>query len=84
MARNEVPAAAIVNRQTWDLLQARLRHNRSAAGGKPGRGGKPRYLLSSLLDCGICGSKFIIMGGSQHRYTCGAVHARHSCSALAG
>ena len=72
--RNEVPAARLIDRQTWGLVQARLRHNRSAAGGKPGHGGKPRYLLSSLLDCAVCGSKFIIMGGSQHRYICGAFH----------
>jgi site-specific DNA recombinase len=79
---HEVPQAALVDRRTWDLVQARLRHNKSAAGIKPGRGGKPRYLLSGLLDCGVCGSKFIIMGGSQHRYICGAYHAggRSACS----
>jgi site-specific DNA recombinase len=72
---HEVPAAALVDRRTWEVVQARLSQNNSAAGKKPGRGGKPRYLLSGLLDCGLCGSKFIVMGGSQHRYTCGTFHA---------
>lgn len=64
------------------LVQARLGHNKSAGGTKPGRGGKPRYLLSGLLECGVCGSRFIVMGGSQHRYTCGTFHGggQSACS----
>jgi site-specific DNA recombinase len=79
---HEVPGIALIDGRTWDLVQARLGRNRSAAGAKPGRGGKPRYLLSGLLMCSVCSSKFIVMGGSQHRYTCGAYHAggHNACS----
>jgi site-specific DNA recombinase len=79
---HEVPGIALVDSRTWDLVQARLGRNRSAAGTKPGREGKSRYLLSGLLTCSVCGSKFIVMGGSQHRYTCGAYHGggRNACS----
>lgn len=65
----------MVDAETWRLAQSRFSK-------QPGRGGVPRYLLSGLLVCGICGSKLIVMGGGQHRYICGAYHAggEHACS----
>lgn len=65
----------IVDRATWDRVQARFCRPRG------GRGGAPRYLLSGLLVCGECGGKLIVIGGSQHRYACATHHAGgpHAC-----
>lgn len=65
----------MVDQETWDLVQARFSH-------RQGKGGQPRYLLSGLLECADCGSRLIVMGGSQHRYICGAYHAggAHACA----
>ena len=69
----EVPA--LIDEDTWTEAQRRF-----TPGGKAG--GASRYLLSGLLECAICGSKFIVYGGSQHRYVCGTYHAGgpHACS----
>ncbi|MBX5461475.1 MAG: recombinase family protein [Steroidobacteraceae bacterium] len=71
---HEDASLALVERDVWDRCQARL--------GRPGGGriGPVRYLLSGLLECGICGSKMTIYGGSTRRYGCatyrgGGVHA---------
>lgn len=64
----------LVDQATWDLVQARFQ-------ARPGRGGVRRFLLSGLLECAECGSKLVVMGGSQQRYICGAYHAGgiHAC-----
>jgi DNA invertase Pin-like site-specific DNA recombinase len=66
----------LIDLDTWASVQARF----SPTG--CGRGGVSRYLLSGLLECAVCGSKFIVYGGSQHRYICGTRHAggEHACS----
>jgi DNA invertase Pin-like site-specific DNA recombinase len=66
----------IIDRDTWGSVQTRFSPTGS------GRGGISRYLLSGLLQCAVCGSKFIVYGGSQHRYICGTRHAggEHACS----
>jgi site-specific DNA recombinase len=63
------PAAAIVPEGVWRRAAARF----SRRG--PGRGGALRYLLSGLLVCGLCGARFVVYGGRQHRYVCGTFHA---------
>jgi len=60
--------APIVDEATWLAAQARLKP-------RAGPGGGPRYLLSGLLSCGLCGARLIVVGGSQHRYRCGSNHA---------
>lgn len=66
----------LIDEATWSAVQNRLRPARK------GRGGAPRYLLSGLMSCAVCGSKYIIVGGRQHRYGCGTNHAggEHACS----
>lgn len=66
----------LIDLDTWGSVQARF------APTGTGRGGVSRYLLSGLLECAVCGSKMIVYGGSQHRYTCGTRHAggEHACS----
>jgi DNA invertase Pin-like site-specific DNA recombinase len=69
----EIPP--LVDPEVWAACQTRFKPGR-------GRGGAPRYLLSGLLECALCGSKFIVVGGSQRRYVCGTYHAggEHACS----
>ena len=66
----------IVPSDLWAEAQLRF----SPSQGKPG--GVRKYLLSGLLECAVCGSKFIVIGGSQQRYMCGTFHAGgpHACS----
>lgn len=63
-----------VDDDTWRRVQARFSTKR------PG-GGAPRYLLSGILTCGVCGSKLIVVGGTQRRYLCGTRHhgGPHAC-----
>lgn len=62
------PCEVLIDEVTWRRVQSRFYAGSS-------RGGVARYLLSGLMECALCGSKMIVMGGSQHRYTCGAHHA---------
>jgi DNA invertase Pin-like site-specific DNA recombinase len=67
--------APMVDRETWNAVQARFKtmtpQSRTA-----------RYLLSGILECGVCGSKLVISGGAQRRYRCGAHHQGgvHACT----
>lgn len=64
----------LIDADTWRLAQARFsRHKLPAA--------PRRYLLSGLLKCALCGSHMTVMGGSQHRYACGANRngGEHAC-----
>lgn len=65
----------LIDAETWARCQARFRT-------QPGRGGAPRYLLSGLLECAICGSKLIVAGGDQRRYVCSMHHGGgpHACA----
>lgn len=73
---HEDPKAALIDAATWASCHERL--------GKKGGGqvGPPRYILSGLLECGICGAKFVISGGRGHRYVCGTYHqgGAYACS----
>lgn len=66
---------ALIDETTWKKAQARFKV-------RPGRGGIPRYLLSGILECALCGGKMICYGGSQHRYICGTYHGggEHACA----
>lgn len=65
----------VVDEALWTRAQARF--TRRGAG----KGGQPSYVLSGLLVCELCGSKLIVVGGTQRRYGCGAHHAggEHAC-----
>lgn len=60
----------IIDRETWDRVQERVTAQ-AAYGSQKAR---PRYLLSGLLDCGICGAKMTIVGGRGQRYVCSTRH----------
>lgn len=55
---NDMPQLAIVERELWDRVQARLGANVGAAQSRA----KPTYVLSGLLICGECGGKMTATG----------------------
>lgn len=74
---HHAPELALVDQQTWEEVQRRLNANAQAPRETGScRGGRRRYLLSGLLDCGLCGAKLIIVGTApRHMYVCGTYHA---------
>jgi site-specific DNA recombinase len=70
-----ISAPAIVDEHTWDLVQARLKANRSLRGGNPVRA----RMLSGRVFCPLCGAGMhvgSVMGGSAKKreyvyYVCG-------------
>ncbi|HKO47442.1 MAG TPA: recombinase family protein [Polyangiaceae bacterium] len=74
----ERPELAIVERETWDRVQARLLGNARSTSPTPKR--RTTYLLSSLLRCGVCGALLEISSGSSDRYyRCSASRKRGTC-----
>lgn len=73
---NDMPELAIVDRELWDRVQARLGVNVGAAQSRA----KPTYVLSGLLICGECGGKMTATGtkgkGAKgaSKYHCGTNH----------
>jgi len=63
----QIIVPTIIDRETWDKAQARLKHNKANAT----RNARRVYVLRGLITCGKCGSKF---GGNvikdTHRYVC--------------
>jgi site-specific DNA recombinase len=59
---------AIVDRVTFDRVRA-IAAPRRLFGGRPGGG--PRYLLSGILTCGVCGRRMIASGRGGSHYYCG-------------
>jgi site-specific DNA recombinase len=59
---------AIVDQATFDRVRA-LAGSRRLFGGRPGGG--PKYLLSGILVCGVCGSRLVATGAGGAWYYCG-------------
>lgn len=57
----EMPELAIIDRATWDAVQARLARmqRKGSTGGRPPGDARP-YLVSGLLKCGVCGGPMSI------------------------
>ena len=71
----ERPELALVDRPTWNRVRTRC----AANDGYRSRKARPRYLLSGLLECGVCGAKMTITGGRAHRYVCSNRHTGVGC-----
>jgi DNA invertase Pin-like site-specific DNA recombinase len=75
------PELAIVDRPTWDAVQALLTDHAKSYKARAVPHGKTSYLLTGLLRCGCCGAAMQIMGGSTERYyRCVANRKRGTCS----
>ena len=60
---------AIIDRGTWDAVQARLsEHAKNYNARAIPHIDRTQYLLTGLLKCGCCGGFMQISGGSPHRY----------------
>lgn len=68
------PELAIVDADTFDAAQARLRSRRLKTPG----GSHPRYVLSGILRCGQCGGPMVAI--DRYRYGCATAKDRGTCS----
>lgn len=62
--RREEPRLRIVERGVWDRVQARLLQMRTTY---CLRARSSHYLLSGILECGMCGSKMTLVSGGRGR-----------------
>jgi DNA invertase Pin-like site-specific DNA recombinase len=62
----------ILDYETVLAIRQVLKDREAATGGKAPRGPKPKYLLTGLLRCGVCGSRHVHGGGTEERrvYSC--------------
>ena len=65
------PELAVVDERLWQKAQARI-SRRKDNNPKLRCGGKPRYLLSGILKCGVCGSNYVLDNNTH--YSCTGSH----------
>lgn len=75
----EHPDLAIVDRATWDAVQARLRRQGVCTGKRGGPGRPAKHLLSGLLRCGECGGPLVVVDAKA--YACANAKDRGTCQA---
>ena len=73
---HDKPELTIIDDDLWQAVQARIQSSRNETIAKKlkgkGAGGRaPKYLLSGLLKCGVCGGNITIITGRTQRYGCG-------------
>jgi len=74
---------AIIDMETWERVQMRMKDNKRNAA----NGAKHKYLLSGLIECGQCGGTFTgrtstnSKGYSTRSYVCGEKYRTHTCTA---
>lgn len=79
--RDRRPDLAIVDRPTWDAVQAMLAEHARDYKARAVPHGKTSYLLTGLLRCGCCGAAMQITGGSSERYyRCVSFRKRGTCA----
>lgn len=74
----ELPELAIVDRATWEAVQARIRRQGACNGKRGGPGRPPKYLLSGLLRCAECGGPLVMVDAKA--YACSVAKERGTCS----
>jgi site-specific DNA recombinase len=62
---------ALIGRDIWERCNRRLAESRLVYGNPKAR---PRYILSGLLECGLCGARMILAGNRGQRYVCSTYH----------
>lgn len=74
---------AIIDIETWERVQKRMKDNKHTAANKA----KRNYLLSGLIECAECGTKYIghistnTKGYENRYYVCGRKYRSHDCKA---
>jgi site-specific DNA recombinase len=77
LVTSEMPDLAVVSKELWTAVQARLArhgHNRH----RPAGSGKTTYLLTGLLRCGKCGGSMSTVGSKKKA---GVKYVHIGCSA---
>ena len=79
----EVPALRIIDDALWAKVKTRQEKTRSRIVQEPGKlrselARRPRYLLSGLLKCGVCGGGYSMNGAK--RYGCSTAINKGTCS----
>lgn len=69
------PELAIIDRRTWDAVQAAIKRRGHASGNK---GRAPRSLLAGLLRCEQCGGPITMI--DAHSYGCSTAKNRGTCA----
>jgi DNA invertase Pin-like site-specific DNA recombinase len=72
-----LPELAIVDRATWDAVQARIKRQGACTGKRGGPGRPPKYLLSGLLRCAECGGPLVMVDAKA--YACSVAKERGTC-----
>lgn len=63
------PELAIVQQETWDAVQARIRQRKiSTQEDGASKGRRPQHLFSGILRCGVCGGPMVVV--DRYRYGC--------------
>ena len=79
----EVPELRIVDDSLWNVVKARQKEvrieiGRDEDGNALNRAHRRQFLLSGLLECGVCGAGYTIVG--LDRYGCAARRSAGTCS----
>ena len=78
-----VPELRVVSDELWDAVKARQAEvrtvmSRDADGNALNRAHRRKYLLSGLLECGVCGGGFTIVNAMD--YGCATHRSKGTCS----
>ena len=66
----DAPDLVIIDNDLWRACQLRYQEiRRKTAKTHASGGGKPKYLFSGLLKCGVCGGSYVMLG--KNHYGCG-------------
>jgi DNA invertase Pin-like site-specific DNA recombinase len=81
----DVPHLRIIDQDLWERVKTRQLKTRTRVttknnGVRSERARRPRYLLSGLLKCGVCGGGFSKI--SAHHYGCSTARNKGTCSNL--
>jgi site-specific DNA recombinase len=71
----ERPDLAIVDKSTFNEVAAMMTRRKQAVGARGG--GRAKYVLSGLLECALCGSRFILSGGGRNSRGYGTPGAKY-------
>ena len=79
----EVPGLCIIDDDLWSRVKSRQEKTRARVVQEPGKlrselARRPRYLLSGLLKCGICGGGYSMNGA--RRYGCSTAINKGTCA----
>ena len=66
--RSERPDLAIIEPRLWSAAQARIQAGKVGPQTKP-RGARTKYLFSGLAKCHLCGSKYVVVSGTNQLQT---------------